>query len=469
MRGRTVFISYRHDPNYADSEVREIADIMRELGINVLFDQYIENPGEGWPRWCETGIERSKNVLMVCTKDYLARFGGLGKKKKGLGTKFEGYVITSEFYRLQTRTSKFIPMLLHKHDQRYVPDLFNSHSAYDVSNDKMLARLILRLKGNIRGTQKAKSSAEIDPLVLQIQGLRRGEQMRSKAMRKVKPATVIHLRRRCLSIPPTLIEVKGWAKALLKSKRVSKSESRTTNVGDPTNEHLLRAFEALVMGENELVLQEIQKHSYSGLEGYRRLYVALALEKLDKPSKALEELNWILRRNRDDRDLAVCAQFNSLVCLEKMGRIEDADFAGFLSDKKLALRTGEKVWPKALSMTLIACTKTQTRFLDKHLVPQCLKEEKALDPQGYVKTLINWLNYCGDELKKDQLAFILQMVPKLSPTAKAATYRALLNSKTVARDAGLKDRLVQLLEQLVERNSDRSVAKFITKYRSRRK
>jgi hypothetical protein len=52
-----VFISYSHDGLEHEERVLDLADRLREDGIDAEVDQYLPSPLEGWPAWCESQIE----------------------------------------------------------------------------------------------------------------------------------------------------------------------------------------------------------------------------------------------------------------------------------------------------------------------------------------------------------------------------------------------------------------------------
>lgn len=53
-----VFISYSHDSADHAEKVLQLADKLREDGIDAWIDQYEPVPAQGWPRWMEAQVER---------------------------------------------------------------------------------------------------------------------------------------------------------------------------------------------------------------------------------------------------------------------------------------------------------------------------------------------------------------------------------------------------------------------------
>ena len=111
-----VFISYTHDSQEHMDRVLALSNRLCEDGIDCHIDQYEQSPEEGWPRWCERQVERSKFVLVACTQTYQRRFKGEEEPGKGLGGTWEGHIITQELYDAQGKNNKFIPILFSQDD-----------------------------------------------------------------------------------------------------------------------------------------------------------------------------------------------------------------------------------------------------------------------------------------------------------------------------------------------------------------
>ena len=74
-----VFISYSHDSEEHQQNVLNLADRLRDEGIDCIIDQYEESPSEGWVRWAINQIEEADFVLVVCTEQYSQLFAGKGE------------------------------------------------------------------------------------------------------------------------------------------------------------------------------------------------------------------------------------------------------------------------------------------------------------------------------------------------------------------------------------------------------
>ena len=71
-----VFLSYSDDSAAHAERVLELAQWLRGHGIDARIDQFEDSPEQGWPRWIYAQIRESDFVLVVCTRDYLARCEG---------------------------------------------------------------------------------------------------------------------------------------------------------------------------------------------------------------------------------------------------------------------------------------------------------------------------------------------------------------------------------------------------------
>jgi hypothetical protein len=128
-----VFISYSHDSQEHKKRVSELADRLRDDGIDCIIDRYEPSPAEGWHRWMLNQIEVADFVLVVCTERYSQRFRGREESGKGRGVTWEGGVIIQELYDAQGQNSKFIPVVFTSEDIEFIPSPLRSTSNYDLS------------------------------------------------------------------------------------------------------------------------------------------------------------------------------------------------------------------------------------------------------------------------------------------------------------------------------------------------
>lgn len=90
---RRVFISYSHDSEEHAARVVELAQWLRERGVEAWIDAF-EAGVEDWARWMQDQIERADVVVCVCTATYLRRW-----KEEDAGS----FGVTWEARTLRTR------------------------------------------------------------------------------------------------------------------------------------------------------------------------------------------------------------------------------------------------------------------------------------------------------------------------------------------------------------------------------
>ena len=100
-----VFISYSHDNQDHKKWVLELAQRLRNSGVDAILDQFRVSLGEDLGSFMEKNVAESDRVIMVCTDTYVAKANdGLG------GVGYEKMIITSE-YMSQIDTKKVIPLI----------------------------------------------------------------------------------------------------------------------------------------------------------------------------------------------------------------------------------------------------------------------------------------------------------------------------------------------------------------------
>jgi len=138
-----IFISYSHDSQEHKDRILELADRLRQDGIDCNIDQYEESPPEGWQRWMLNQVEAADFVLVACTEQYDQRFRGHEEFEKGRGVTWEGGVIIQELYDAQGQNSKFIPIAFSARDFAHIPVILRSATSYavDTGYEQLYRRL----------------------------------------------------------------------------------------------------------------------------------------------------------------------------------------------------------------------------------------------------------------------------------------------------------------------------------------
>jgi hypothetical protein len=135
-----AFISYSHDSPEHARRVLALAERLRQDGIDVQMDQYINGtPPQGWARWLLDELDKADTVLLACTETYHRRFRQHEQPVKGKGADWEGALIAQEIYDARRRSMTFVPILFDPNDEQYIPEslrsathrTLNSEAAYE--------------------------------------------------------------------------------------------------------------------------------------------------------------------------------------------------------------------------------------------------------------------------------------------------------------------------------------------------
>ncbi len=144
------FISYSHDSEAHRVHVAEIAQRLRGLGVDTMFDQYIEHaPPLSWPQWMTEQIEGASHVLVIVTETYYNRFSGRATPGVGKGVRWEGAIITGELYDARETQVKFIPIIVKPEDAQFIPSpmrLTTRHQLQHLTDDELLP-LVRQIRG----------------------------------------------------------------------------------------------------------------------------------------------------------------------------------------------------------------------------------------------------------------------------------------------------------------------------------
>ncbi|WP_160063751.1 toll/interleukin-1 receptor domain-containing protein [Psychromonas sp. L1A2] len=100
-----VFISYSHDDQAHKKWVLELAQRLRNAGVDATLDQFRLSLGDDLGSFMEKSVAESDRIIMICTDAYVAKANdGLG------GVGYEKMIITAE-YMNQIDTKKVIPLI----------------------------------------------------------------------------------------------------------------------------------------------------------------------------------------------------------------------------------------------------------------------------------------------------------------------------------------------------------------------
>lgn len=142
---KRVFVSYSHDSEAHKEHVRQLADRLRHEGIEANLDQYHPAPPEGWPRWMEGEITASDFVLVVCTETYFRRVTGSEEEGVGLGSRYEGVLISQDIFESGGRNERFLPVIFSHDDGAFIPRWLRPYTRYNVGSEDGYGDLYRRI------------------------------------------------------------------------------------------------------------------------------------------------------------------------------------------------------------------------------------------------------------------------------------------------------------------------------------
>ncbi len=123
-----VFISYSHDSDTHLARVLQLAQTLRQHGVDVWLDRFERGvPDVGWSRWMEMQVERAEIVLVVCTATYTARFNGAAPRGVGLGAKYEGAIIRRQMLEAGGNNSKFRAIRFDSLELEHIPTILRDY------------------------------------------------------------------------------------------------------------------------------------------------------------------------------------------------------------------------------------------------------------------------------------------------------------------------------------------------------
>ena len=119
-----VFVSYSHDSNEHRARVIDLAQRLREDGVDCRIDAFVNgHPPEGWPLWMEREFREADFVLLVCSEVYHRRFRVDEISEKGLGVIWESNLTREHIYAAQGKIRKIVPILFEGAVKKDIPAL----------------------------------------------------------------------------------------------------------------------------------------------------------------------------------------------------------------------------------------------------------------------------------------------------------------------------------------------------------
>ncbi len=125
-----VFISYSWDSKEHELWVLNLANRLRDKGLDVILDKYEIRLGNDLNFFMEKSVKRADRVLIIFTKNYKLK----AEKRHG-GVGYEYSIITSQFIKNRTSNTKFLPILREGTFDKSVPLNFVSNLLLNMTSD----------------------------------------------------------------------------------------------------------------------------------------------------------------------------------------------------------------------------------------------------------------------------------------------------------------------------------------------
>ncbi|MGR5401951.1 toll/interleukin-1 receptor domain-containing protein [Vibrio harveyi] len=123
-----VFISYSHDDQPHKKWVLELAQRLRNSGVDAILDQFRLGLGDDLGGFMEKSVAESDRIIMICTDTYVTKANdGLG------GVGYEKMIMTAE-YMSNIDSKKVIPLIRQKGTHN-VPTFLKSRLHINFSRD----------------------------------------------------------------------------------------------------------------------------------------------------------------------------------------------------------------------------------------------------------------------------------------------------------------------------------------------
>jgi hypothetical protein len=118
-----VFISYAHDDAGHMAAVRQLWQLLRQMGFDATLDVVSDGPGQDWPSWAESQIESADFVVVVASARYRASAAARTEPDSGRGVWWEARLIREMIYKDSGKESlkRILPVVLPGHSQEELP------------------------------------------------------------------------------------------------------------------------------------------------------------------------------------------------------------------------------------------------------------------------------------------------------------------------------------------------------------
>lgn len=125
---------------------KQLADRLRDAGVDSDIDQYHDVLPRGWLHWMEQRILSPEwFVLVLCSAPYARRWSLAEEQGTGRGVKYEAQLIQQLLYSSDGVNTRIIPVTASPEDERHVPTILQKTTVYDVGTSVGYDHLLRRL------------------------------------------------------------------------------------------------------------------------------------------------------------------------------------------------------------------------------------------------------------------------------------------------------------------------------------
>ncbi len=140
-----VFISYTGNDKLNASWVRQLAEALRNHGVDARLDQFHLRPGDDLPQWMTSEVIKAEKVLLICDSYYMQK---ADFRKGGVG--WETMIIQGDMLAQGDTKNKYIAIVREEHADKGLPIYMRSKYALnwgkkDIVDENELKDLILLL------------------------------------------------------------------------------------------------------------------------------------------------------------------------------------------------------------------------------------------------------------------------------------------------------------------------------------
>ena len=140
-----VFISYSHDDEAHLARVLEVANHLRDQGVDAELDQFLVQPEEGWSTWAERQMAEAEAVLLIFTPRYRQAWDKEPTATRDPNSAWQAHLARQHLVSAGARSRRFIPTYLGPGGSVNVPPALADWTAYELATEAGRSSLVRRL------------------------------------------------------------------------------------------------------------------------------------------------------------------------------------------------------------------------------------------------------------------------------------------------------------------------------------